>query len=142
MNCINFLWSKLHTQCPKLIYTVFKTLFLSSEMRQKYNFCCVYDLEGIEKLIQTLNENDPEGDCNFINGSCTSVWMPYSNLIAQLICIIVCTELTKTHTSLKKRLSMFQVWQYGVVCLPEDLLSHTSLTRLQWVSVNYKCWKS
>ena len=29
------------TECLKFMYTLFETLFLSNEMRQKYNLCCV-----------------------------------------------------------------------------------------------------
>ena len=29
------------TVCLKLVYTLFEMLFLSNEMREKYNFCCV-----------------------------------------------------------------------------------------------------
>ena len=31
-----------YTECLKLMYTLFKLLFLSNEMRQKYNFCWVW----------------------------------------------------------------------------------------------------
>ena len=35
----------MYTQCLKFMYTLLETLFLSNEMRQKYNLCCVVILK-------------------------------------------------------------------------------------------------
>ena len=85
----------------------------------------------IPRLVQDLNEDDP--DKRLQCGSCTSVtkgkifktqlfsqMKPNLKLMAQSIGIIVCTGLMNTQTSLKKRLSIFQEYRCGVVCLSVD----------------------
>ena len=77
----------------------------------------------IPRLVHTLGlmRTIQIGDCNFVSGFCTSVakgeifktlffyqMKPHLNLMAQFIGIIVCTGLTKTKTSLKKRPPIFQ----------------------------------
>ena len=55
-----------YTECLKLMYKLFETLFFSNEMRQKYNYCCLWSRRHC-KIIATrspsflfLNKHDGE----------------------------------------------------------------------------------
>ena len=44
-------------QCLKLMYTLSEMLFLSNEMRQKYNIFVVYDPEGTGRAYQYVHRS-------------------------------------------------------------------------------------